>query len=191
MDEASVPGPLHHAFLSLGSNIDPETNLPAAIRELSLYGRVRRVSRVWETAPLGLADQPNFLNAAVWLETPLQAEELREKAISRIEAKLGRVRTGNRNAPRTIDIDIMLFDHDRLRVGRRRIPDPEVLERPFIAIALAEIAPDLVHPETGETLRQIAERFDPAAAGMRLREDVCLSGAARGEPDAACGHPGG
>jgi len=111
--------PLNQAFLSLGSNIEPERNLPAAVMELSRHGRVRRVSSVWETVPLGFSGQPNFLNAALWLETPLPARELREIVIAGIEAQLGRVRTENRSAPRTIDIDIMLFNRESLRVGRR------------------------------------------------------------------------
>jgi 2-amino-4-hydroxy-6-hydroxymethyldihydropteridine diphosphokinase len=166
--------PLHQAFLSLGSNVEPEKNLVAAVRKLGSYGRVRRVSGVWQSTSLGDPGQPDFLNAAVWLETSLSARELKETAIAEVEAGLGRVRRPDRNAPRTIDIDIMLFDHERLRLGRRRIPDPEVQERPFVAIPLAEIAPDFIHPETGETLAEIAARFDPNASGMRRRSDLHL-----------------
>jgi 2-amino-4-hydroxy-6-hydroxymethyldihydropteridine diphosphokinase len=162
------------AYLSLGSNIEPERHLSAAVVYLAQYGHVRAVSTVWETRPVGFSDQPNFLNAALLLETDLSAQALRAEAITSIEATLGRVRTENKNAPRPIDIDIMLFNHDILQVGRRRIPDPEVLERPFVAIPLAEIAPDYIHPETGQTLREIAWRFDPTAAGMRRRDDVQL-----------------
>jgi len=166
---------LHNlAYLSLGSNIEPERNLAAAVGRLGHWGCIQAVSTVWESAPLGFADQPNFLNAALLLETGLSAQGLRQEAISSIETALGRVRTANKNAPRTIDIDIMLFNHDVLQVGQRRIPSPEVLERPFVAIPLAEIAPDYVHPEIGQTLRQIAGRFDPATAGMRRRDDVHL-----------------
>ncbi len=160
------------AYLSLGSNIEPERNLAAAVDWLGRWGRVQAVSTVWESAPAGFADQPNFLNAAALLETGLSAQALRQEAITSIETALGRVRTTDKNAPRPIDIDIMLFNRDVLQVGRRHIPDPEVLERPFVAIPLAEIAPDYVHPEIGRTLRQIAGRFDPAAAGMRRRDDV-------------------
>jgi 2-amino-4-hydroxy-6-hydroxymethyldihydropteridine diphosphokinase len=160
------------AYLSLGSNIDPERNLAAAVNWLGRWGRVRAVSTVWESAPLGFADQPNFLNAATLLETGLSAQALRQEAIASIEMALGRVRSANRNAPRTIDIDIMLFNHDVLQVAQRHIPSPEVLERPFVAIPLAEIAPDYVHPEIGQPLHQIAARFDLAAAGMRRRDDV-------------------
>ncbi len=162
------------AYLSLGSNIAPESNLPAAVAQLAQYGRVRAVSTVWQTAPVGFTAQPDFLNAAVLLETPLSARALREQAIAQIERELKRERTENKNAPRTIDIDIMLFNNDVLTVGRRRIPDPEVRERPFVALPLAEIAPDYVHPEIGQTLRQIADQFDVAAAGMVRREDVVL-----------------
>jgi 2-amino-4-hydroxy-6-hydroxymethyldihydropteridine diphosphokinase len=169
------PGRLNQALLSLGSNIEPEKNLPAAVRKLGRYGRVRQVSGVWQSSPLGNPDQPDYLNAALWLETSLSAQELKESAIAEVEDGLGRVRGADRNAPRTIDIDIMLFNHERIRIGQRCIPDPEVLERPFIAIPLAEIAPDYIHPETGETLAEIAARFDPNAAGMRRRPDLLLA----------------
>ena len=164
----------NRAYLSLGSNIEPERNLPAAVDWLGRWGCIQAVSTVWESAPLGFADQPNFLNAAVLLETGLSAQALRQEAIASVETALGRVRSANKNAPRTIDIDIMLFNHDILQVGQRHIPSPEVLERPFVAVPLAEIAPDYVHPEIGQPLRQIAGRFDLAATGMHQRDDVTL-----------------
>jgi 2-amino-4-hydroxy-6-hydroxymethyldihydropteridine diphosphokinase len=162
------------AYLSLGSNIEPEQNLAEAVERLAEYGRIVAASTVWQTTPVGFADQPDFLNAVVLLETPLSAPDLRDLAIARIEADLGRVRTENKNAPRTIDIDIMLYNDEVLTMGRRRIPDPEVLERPFVAIPLAEIAPDYVHPETDQALEEIAEQFDPVAAGMIQRDEVTL-----------------
>jgi 2-amino-4-hydroxy-6-hydroxymethyldihydropteridine diphosphokinase len=166
--------PLHQALLSLGSNIEPEKNLPAAVRQLGNYGRVLQVSGVWQSPPLGNSNQPDFLNAAILLETSLSARELKETAITEVEDGLGRVRVPDRNAPRTIDIDIMLFNHECFRIGQRSIPDPEVLERAFVAIPLAEIAPDYIHPETGETLAEIAARFDPTASGMHRRLDLHL-----------------
>jgi len=162
------------AYLSLGSNIQPERNLPAALSQLAQFGRVQAVSAVWETLPVGFSNQPNFLNAAVLLETHLSAWALREEAITAIEAALGRVRTGNKDGPRTIDIDIMFFNQDIIQLGRRRIPDSEVLERPFVAIPLAEISPDYVHPETGQTLKDIADQFDTTSVDMVRRDDVEL-----------------
>jgi len=163
------------AYLSLGSNIEPERHLPVAVAHLARYGSVRAASSVWESPPFGLSDQPRFLNAAVLLETNLSAQALREEAIASIERMLGRTRSENKNAPRTIDIDIMLFNHDILQVNERRIPDPEVLERPFVAIPLAEIAPEYVHPETGQTLQAIGAGFDPARVGMLRRDDIELN----------------
>lgn len=174
MSDVPEAGKANLAYLLLGSNMEPACNLKDAVRQLARYGRVLGVSSVWESPPAGFASQPRYLNAAVLLETALSAQELKKTAIASIEAALGRVRTANKNAPRTIDIDIMLFNRDVLEVGRRHIPDSEVMERPFAAIPLAEIDPEYVHPETGETLREIAQRFQPASAGMRRRDDVIL-----------------
>ena len=168
-------GGLNRAYLALGSNIDPEKNLPAAVHHLAEYGRVLAASRVWETVPVGFAAQPNFLNAALLLETPLSARECRLRAIADVEQRLGRIRDpGNKNAPRTIDIDLALFNQDVLQVEQRQIPDPEILERPFLAIPLAELDPAYRHPQDGRTLDEIARLFEPDVSGMKLREDVVL-----------------
>ncbi len=168
----SMPA-LNSVFLSLGSNIEPERHLREAVRRLAALGQVRAASTVWETEPLGMAGQPNFLNAVVWLETPLSAQALRAEALPALEAALGRVRTENKNAPRTIDIDLLLFNREVLQLGRRHIPSPEIGERPFVAIPLAEIAPGYLHPETGQTLQQMAEALP--AAGMAPRPDIRLA----------------
>ena len=168
-------GTVNRAYLALGSNIDPEQNLPEAVRQLSRFGRVLAVSRVWETAPVGLTDQPNFLNAAALMETPLTACELRLQAIAEIERLLQRTRDSrNKNAARTIDIDMALFNCEILRIGHRKIPDPNILTRAFVAIPLAELDADYVHPENGRTLAQIAGDFKPQASEIQLRPDVVL-----------------
>ncbi|MFC1976496.1 2-amino-4-hydroxy-6-hydroxymethyldihydropteridine diphosphokinase, partial [Chloroflexota bacterium] len=115
---------------------------------------------------------PNFLNAATLVETDQSPESFKDEVIRRIEDDLGRVRTADKFAPRSIDIDIMLFNDQVLDVDNRHIPDPEVLERPFVAIPLAEIAPDYRHPETGQTLRDIAQGFTVTEAEMRLRPNL-------------------
>ena len=161
------------AFLSLGSNIQPEKNLPKAVQKLAQSGRLVAVSPVWETLPLGTTkDQPNFLNAATLIETDRTPETFKAEVIRRIEDDLGRVRTEDKFAPRPIDIDIMFFNDQVLDVDNRHIPDPEVLERPFVAIPLAEIAPDYRHPETGQTLRDIAQSFTVSEAEMRLHPNL-------------------
>ncbi len=158
--------------IALGSNIQPEANLPEAVRRLAAHCRVLAVSPVYETAPVGKTDQPNFLNAAVLIETDLSAEALKTQVLQAIERELGRIRTVDKNAPRTIDLDIALYGDAVLDLGPRHIPDPDILRYPHIAVPLADLAPDLCHPETGQTLAEIARNLPEA--GLRMREDVSL-----------------
>jgi 2-amino-4-hydroxy-6-hydroxymethyldihydropteridine diphosphokinase len=167
--------PSNRAFLSLGSNIHPETNLPAAVKELQRFGRIVAVSQVRETEPVGFADQPNFLNAAILLETPLSPEELQFEVIVEVETALGRIRDpDNKNAPRTIDIDLALFNRDVLKLEQRQIPDPDILNRAFVAIPLSELAPEQMHPLENRTLAEIAAAFENERPSMQLRPDVIL-----------------
>lgn len=166
----------HRAFLALGSNIEPERNLVEAIRLLSGFGAALAVSRIYQTAPVGDPDQPDYLNAAVLLETPVSLSELRERIIPVIETALGRVRVpGNKFAPRTIDIDVALFDREVIETDACRIPDPDILDRAFLATTLAELDPDYVHPRNGRTLRDIAASFPLEVRAMRARNDVRIA----------------
>lgn len=168
-------GPRHRAYLALGSNIAPETNLPAAVRELAQFGTVLAASRVWESAPVGFREQANFLNAAVLLETALDPNQLRNEAFVAIEQKLNRVRDPNNvNAPRTIDIDLTLYDRDVFQIGTRRVPDPDLLTRSFVAVPIAELDPAYIHPEVSRTLADIAGDFRNVQPPLIARPDVDL-----------------
>ena len=101
-------------FVLLGSNIEKEKNLPAAVGYLEEWCRVRALSDVYETCPVGLEDQPIFFNAAVLVESSMDALQFRQEVLEKIEAKLKRVRTSDKNAPRTIDADLVLFNDDVL-----------------------------------------------------------------------------
>ena len=157
-------------FIALGSNINSEVNIQEAVRRLSSRCRLLAVSPVYETAPVGKTDQPNFLNAAALIETDLTAAELKTQVLQVIEQELGRVRTEDKNAPRTIDLDIALFGDQVLDVGSRHIPDPEIFKYPHIAVPLADLAPQQLHPETGRTLLEIAQGLP--ASGLVRRPDV-------------------
>ena len=170
-DLASAPS---RAFVTVGSNIDPERNLRAAVQLLGAHEQVSVVatSPVYETAPVGKTDQADFLNAAVLVQTTMTAESLKKNVLSSIEQQLGRVRTSDRNAPRTIDLDIALYNYDILEIGSRHIPDPDLLTYAHVAVPLADLAPYYVHPETGETLEEIAGRHPKS--GIIRRDALVL-----------------
>lgn len=156
---------LHHVYLNLGSNIEPEINIPNAIILLSEVGETIEVSSVWETESVGYAG-PNFLNVCVLLTTPLEPEEIKKKIIRPIEARLGRIRSLNTNAPRPIDIDIVLFD------GTAH--NTQTWNEAFVIMPLAELQPDFLHAFSGEKLSAFAEQLN-VNVWMRKREDVSRS----------------
>ena len=155
---------MHRVVVLLGSNVAKEHNLPAAVRLLAAGATVAAVSPVYETAPVGMEPAPHFFNAAVLLLTPLTAVELKDGLLSDVERALGRERTADRNAPRTIDLDIALYDDaifDYIPAdGRpRHVPEPDILRFPHCLQPVADLLPDLPHPETGEPLGRLAERL--------------------------------
>ena len=162
--------PANRVFVSMGSNVEPEHYLPEAVRRLAEHCELQAVSRAYETAPVGTAGGPNFVNGAVLVATGLDATELKERVLLDIEAALGRVRTSDRNAPRTVDLDISLFNDDILQVGGRRVPEPDILRYAHVARPLADLAPHYRHPETGQTLLEIANSLP--GEGLIHRPDL-------------------
>ena len=163
---------MNRVFVALGSNINSEHNLREAVRRLSLCCRLVAVSPVYETAPVGNTEQPNFLNAAVLIDTDLTAAELKARVLQVIEREMGRVRTEDKNAPRTIDLDIALFaDQDHV-FGSQVLYDPDIFRYAHIAVPLASIAPQMRHPATGQTLQEIAQSLP--ARGLVSRSDIVL-----------------
>lgn len=157
---------MHRVVVTLGSNIDKERNLPAAARLLAAATAVSivAVSPVYETASVETDDAPRFLNAAVLLLTTQTAAELKDGLLNDVERALGRVRTADRNAPRTIDLDIVLYDNAVFDYtpadGRpRRVPDPDLRRFPHTLQPVADLLPDMPHPETGEPLGRLAQRL--------------------------------
>ena len=148
-------------FISLGSNIEPRKHLRLALEQLKQWFSVRAVSRVYESRPIGSPGSARFLNAAVWIQTALSPRRLKLDHLRPLEERLGRNRGSDRNAPRTIDLDITLFG--ALVMEDRRnglvIPDPEILTEAHVALPLADLAPEMRHPVTGDLLAAIAARF--------------------------------
>jgi 2-amino-4-hydroxy-6-hydroxymethyldihydropteridine diphosphokinase len=140
----------HLAYLSLGSNILPERNLVRALQLLQEQGRIEGISNVWESKSVG-AEGPNYLNACVAFSTPLLWQALKEQVILPIELQLGRRRTENKFAPRTMDIDIILFDDKSC--------DEKSWEKAFVVVPLAEIYPGYQNPLRNEPISKTAARL--------------------------------
>jgi len=163
---------VNRVLVALGSNIDSERNLSEAVRRLALYCRLVAVSPVYETTPVGTSDQPNFLNAAALIETDLTEAELKARVLQTIEQELGRVRTTDKNAPRTIDLDIAVFAERDPDSGSEGFWSPDILRYAHIAVPLADIAPQRRHPGSGQTLQEIAQSLP--TGGLVSRPDVVL-----------------
>ena len=141
-------------YLSLGSNLgDRQENLDKAIELLSHRLRMGAVSSIYETEPMGNTEQPRFLNLACQVFTRLAAKDLLTLTKG-FEARLGRVRN-TPNAPRPIDIDILFYGDQVIETEELTIPHPRLIERAFVLVPLAEIAPDLVHPINFKTVKEL------------------------------------
>ncbi|MCZ2260597.1 2-amino-4-hydroxy-6-hydroxymethyldihydropteridine diphosphokinase [Sporosarcina sp. G11-34] len=140
---------MNRAYLSIGSNIeDRQDHLLGAVRALHAYESINvvEVSSIYETVPVGYTDQADFLNLVVCLETVLDAPELLS-VCQAIENELGRVRKV-RWGPRTVDLDILLYNNDNIESENLIVPHPRMSERAFVLIPLLEIAPAIRNPVT-------------------------------------------
>ncbi len=146
---------MSRAFVSVGSNIDPAENVRRAIVMLARAASVSGISTVFRTEPVGSAGQPFFYNCIVEVTTELAPVALKRDVLRSIESALGRVRTGDRYAPRTIDLDLILYDDIVLAGKDLTLPDPDILTRSYLLAGLAELAPDLRMPGTGQRIADL------------------------------------
>jgi len=156
------------AYVGVGSNIEPERNVREALRRLRERVMVTGVSTFYRTKALGRPEQGDFINAVVEVETELAPGRLKREVLEAIEGELGRVRTEDRHAPRTIDLDLIVYGEGEIEEEGLRLPDPEIAKRAFLAVPLAELAPEMRLPGEARTVGEIAD--DIGAAGLEALE---------------------
>ena len=149
-------------LVGVGSNLgDREFLIRKAVEAMRDLPRtlVVRVSSLYDTDPVGVEDQPAFLNAVVWLETTLEPRELLWQLLL-IEKRMGRVRS-QRWGPRPIDLDLLFYDDRAIAEPDLTVPHPEAHRRGFVLLPLLELDPEFVHPVTGEPIKKLIKRLPP------------------------------
>lgn len=144
------------AYVGIGSNIgDRSKNLREAILEIKRMEKTTllRISSFYETEPIGLREQPFFLNAVIEIDTEIPPEELLF-ALKKIEKKMGREK-GVKGGPRVIDLDILFYGEKVLYTPVLEIPHPHIEKRRFVLLPLLEITPNHRHPKTGKSIREM------------------------------------
>ncbi len=161
---------IHQVVIGLGSNISPEENLKSSLYLLSRLVPIEAVSGVWQTPSIG-SPGPDFLNAAVLVSTKLSVLELRDEVLHPIENLLGRTRTIDPNAPRTIDLDILIYDS--------QILDKNIWRHAHMGVPIAEILPTFIDPQSGEQAVIIADRLRKSSEIERSPLELHRTGPAR------------
>lgn len=146
-------------YIGIGSNINPELNIPAALGLLKSNGRITGVSTFYRTAPIGSPDAPPFYNGVIRFETCYEPRELKS-ILRETETALGRVRNNDKCAPRQIDLDIILCGDLAINKPDLVLPDPEITLRAFLAWPLLELEPEMILPGTNARLADAVQSLD-------------------------------
>jgi GTP cyclohydrolase-4 len=169
---------LHQVYLSLGANLgNRQSNILQALQYIQTRTSIKRFSSFYETDPVGYSDQPRFLNMVCEVVTELSPTELLH-FLKWIEKRMGR-QTSFLNAPRPIDVDILMYDSISLDSSQLQLPHPRMAERAFVLVPLAEIAPDLIHPSLDMSVSEILKTITTAGVDrvdrslkLRIKNDI-------------------
>lgn len=143
-------------YLSVAANIKPEENIPLALEQLSEQAPVTALSTFYRCPALDRPEQDDYLNGVCGIETGLSPRALKFEVLRGVEERVGRVRQADPYAAREIDLDILVYGDEVVDEADLRIPDPDIVNRAFLAVPLLELAPELVLPDSGKPLASLA-----------------------------------
>ncbi len=152
-------------YIGIGSNVEKERHVPAVLTELKALFSSLRVSPIYESVAVG-CEGANYFNLVAEFETSLSVDELQLR-LKALEQKHGRKASDVRYAPRTIDLDLLLYD-DLIRYEPPMLPRPEIIYNAFVLWPLAELAPDLRHPQLNQTMASLWHAFDKSKQTLSL-----------------------
>jgi 2-amino-4-hydroxy-6-hydroxymethyldihydropteridine diphosphokinase len=169
---------MQRAFISIGSNIHPAANIRKAVHSLRRRVQVTGLSTVYCTKAIDRPDEPDYFNCVLEIMTGVSPEDLQCLILRVIENDLGRIRSEDKYAARTIDLDLILYGEMVIASAELIVPDPEILERPFLAIALHELDQNLIIPGISMPIKDIVGKFQESAMKplenytTHLRKDI-------------------
>ncbi|MCE5185141.1 MAG: 2-amino-4-hydroxy-6-hydroxymethyldihydropteridine diphosphokinase [Planctomycetaceae bacterium] len=159
--QADNPDKRTEAFVAVGSNIEPRENIPKALRLLSESVLIADISTFYRNPAWDRPRQSDYINGVIKIATSYDARALKFDVLRRIEAELGRVRTADKYAARTIDLDLILYGDLSIDEADLKLPDDNIAKRPFIALPLLELVPGLVLPGTRTALARMKIASEP------------------------------
>jgi 2-amino-4-hydroxy-6-hydroxymethyldihydropteridine diphosphokinase len=160
-------------FIAVGSNIDPSKNIAVSLLELKNLVQILAISNFYRTAAVDRPYQPDFLNGVIKIQTALDPRKLKFDILRKTEDQFGRLRSADKFAARTIDLDVILYGDLIIDEPGLILPDPAIRRYPFVAIPLLELAPGLILPDTRTPL--FAEPIVKSTSGLHLESDFTSS----------------
>ncbi|MBN1868811.1 2-amino-4-hydroxy-6-hydroxymethyldihydropteridine diphosphokinase [Candidatus Sumerlaeota bacterium] len=176
------------AYIAVGSNIESERHIAAALETLAREVRVTGISTFYRSPAIDRPEQPDYLNGVVRIETRLSARDLKFGLLRRIESNESRARSEDRFAARTIDLDLALYGDLAIDAPDLTIPDPDVASRGFVSVPLLELDPDLMLPGTGERIADRVSETD--RQGLEPRDEFTQDLRRRFAPEGDPPHDG-
>lgn len=147
------------AFIAVGSNINPTVNVCEALRRLDQMEILAGISIVYRTPAKGRPEQAPYYNCVVEIQTRRRPGTLKLRVLHCIEDELGRTRNEDKFAARTIDLDLIWYGQITMKTADLILPDPDIAERPFLAVPLCQLAPELAFPDSGLRICDLAKQM--------------------------------